>query len=444
MRWSSDDQTQGDSAERQGENIRAYCAAKGWRLALMLDDSSVSARDGANLRVSNLATFQREAIAGRWPPGVLVFDEPSRLSRGDEYETMEFVAPLVNRGFSLAFVRADVVLAKRDKAGLMKYFQFATEQSGGHQQNETRIGQVRSECERRRKSLRPLDMETGAPGVVYSARVPLWLVCPKVTGKRQHQRQITLHPERAPVGVQIFEWTADKIGSIRIAQRLNQLAETDPRYKPWGGATRWTANFIQKLTTNRAVLGEFQPHRVEPKPGAVANPNTKHKRKPFLRIADGPAVAGYYPPLITQDLWHRTQEAKAVNQRAPAGRPNRTMVNILAACVGAAFAVARCTCLGGGAKAAATISIAMRRRMVAASTGRITVSTASSAPYSAVGRPASKCCGTIPTSRKPAPAPTPWLPGWTRRSVPWSRPSRASSTSASSCPWRQRTMTGWR
>ncbi len=40
---------------------------------------------------------------------------------------------------------------------------------------------------------------------------------------------------------------------------------------------------IQNLTKNRAVLGYSQAHKVEPRPGAVANPNTKHKRVPLLR-----------------------------------------------------------------------------------------------------------------------------------------------------------------
>jgi DNA invertase Pin-like site-specific DNA recombinase len=317
LRWSNVKQDNTSSEPRQRANISAFATAKGWVVTEWITDAGVSAKDGYNLRHGKIAGFRADVMAGRRPPGILVVEEPDRLTRAKIHVALEFISPLINRGMTIAFANQNIVLGADDDNALISLLQTSMHVDGAEKENTKRRGRVIEEAKLRRAKF--------APGTLYSARVPDWLTAPKVVTKGQHDRAATLHPTRHPRLVEIFEMTASGYGSQRLAKWLN--LQTDKKYAPWRGAA-WTPNVIANLTSNRAVLGEFQSHRVEPRPGSVANMNTKHKRRPLIRIPEGPVRKNTFPVAIKMDLWDRVQAAKSLRAQVKTGRPSRQMVNL--------------------------------------------------------------------------------------------------------------------
>jgi hypothetical protein len=72
---------------------------------------------------------------------------------------------------------------------------------------------------------------------------------------------------------------------------------------------------------NRAVLGEYQPHRwIDGK--SAADGRTR-------RVPDGPALLDYFPAIIDPALFHKAREARAARDKgAGSGRKGRTFTNL--------------------------------------------------------------------------------------------------------------------
>ena len=70
----------------------------------------------------------------------------------------------------------------------------------------------------------------------------------------------------------------------------------------FGRSNGWHGSYIAKILNNKAVIGEFQPH----------------KRDASGRsISDGIAIESYFPAIVEHDLFYRAQTARA--ERDPRG-----------------------------------------------------------------------------------------------------------------------------
>src|SRR4051794_98234 len=96
LRWSTDDQTWGDSERRQTEMARRYCREHGLQLCEQVTDRGVSAFRGAN-RNGELGR-----LLGVVRPGdVLLIEDADRLSRQDWRMAINLVGELVDRGIEV-------------------------------------------------------------------------------------------------------------------------------------------------------------------------------------------------------------------------------------------------------------------------------------------------------------------------------------------------------
>ena len=129
-----------------------------------------------------------------------------------------------------------------------------------------------------------------AEGQPMTARCPAWLRLS--TDRRSYE----LLPERVEIVRQIFADSAAGLGMYSIANRLNKAGE--PAFT---GKNGWHQSYIAKTLNNRAVLGEFQPHRKED----------------GKRIPDGEPIAGYFPAIVSEQLFFQAQNSKL--QRIPGG-----------------------------------------------------------------------------------------------------------------------------
>ena len=81
---------------------------------------------------------------------------------------------------------------------------------------------------------------------------------------------------------------------------------------PIGRADSWHRSYVLKILRNRAVLGEYQPHRGH---GAVG-------RQPI-----GKPIPDYYPAVIEAELFYRVQAALK-SRRLMRGRTGKLVANL--------------------------------------------------------------------------------------------------------------------
>ena len=134
-------------------------------------------------------------------------------------------------------------------------------------------------------------------GIAISNKMPGWLegkIDPSLTrvirSKTKEYRRYTVNKRKAKVVQRIFEMTADGQGKRLIARQLNQK-----KVPTFGRAAHWGQSYVQKILHNRAVLGEYAPH----------------KGRGRHRQPDGEPRLEFYPPIITADLWQGAHRAIA-------------------------------------------------------------------------------------------------------------------------------------
>jgi hypothetical protein len=151
-----------------------------------------------------------------------------------------------------------------------------------------RVGQAWAEKKRRAAEL----------GEKMTAMGPAWL--------RLVEGRWVVIEQAAQTIRRIFRMVTDGFGLSVIVKRLN--AESAPVI---GTAEHWCRSYLSKLTVNRAVVGEHQPH--------VGNGKG---RRP-----DGPPIANYYPPILSEEEWYAARAALA-SRRSKPGRPSKAILNV--------------------------------------------------------------------------------------------------------------------
>jgi hypothetical protein len=148
-------------------------------------------------------------------------------------------------------------------------------------------------------------------GAAESKMLPYWLTTAGIGAP------IEPHPLYAPIVEQIFrEYVAGR-GKGEIAARLQRDGTPCPqRVGSKIRAQFWRHTLIGRTLANRAVVGEFQPMkeiktRITQKTGIRG----ALKRK---RTTDGAPVQGYYPRVISDDLFAQAAQLRT-SKRAHAG-----------------------------------------------------------------------------------------------------------------------------
>jgi Recombinase len=149
-------------------------------------------------------------------------------------------------------------------------------------------------------------------------------------------------PERTDVIKRIFCESADfGIGADAIARRFNKEGLTT-----FGSSNGWYKSYILKILMDRAVLGEFQPHRV-----------TTNGREPV-----GEPLVDYYPKIIDEDLFYRAQTGLGRRRIAGGGRKGLRVSNLFSKVAKCGLCGARMSFVNkGGPNGKALICDAARR-----------------------------------------------------------------------------------
>lgn len=292
LRFSTPEQLKGDSLRRQLEATLAYAAEEGLDLdkQLTFRDLGVSAFSGRNATTGALGAFRRAVEDGVVEPGsYLLVESLDRVSRANPRKALRVLEDIVDNGITLVTMMDRKVYTREtiDEAtgllGVLLVFMRANEESA------TKSKRLSASWVKKRRDAK-------ASGTRMTRTCPAWLE-PATVGEGW-----ALIPDRAEVLRRIFEETAAGQGQHKIAERL-----TREGVPTWNGGKVWHRTYIRKMLDSPAAVGDLVPHVTERQEGGG------RVRRPL----PDERVAGYYPSVVSDELWQRT---RAHLGNAPRGR----------------------------------------------------------------------------------------------------------------------------
>jgi DNA invertase Pin-like site-specific DNA recombinase len=291
LRFSSSKQGDGDSLRRQTVLRDAYCQKHGLILdeTLDLNDLGVSGFTGANAKTGALSRFLRAIEDGLVERGsVLIIENLDRLSREQVLDALHIFRQIVKAGVKVVTLKPEREYTAENIGDDFTILEAIFDMMRAHRESKRKsdLGSAAWTNKRNKIKAKPL-----------TARIPAWL---RVVDGRF--KDIAEHVE---IIRQIFRLAIDGHGQTAIMKRLNAQG------KFIGRVQRWNKSYVAKILTNRAVLGEFQPHTGSP-----------GDRKPI-----GEMIPDYYPRIIPDDDFYRAQNGmQARGQRR--GRTGKNVANL--------------------------------------------------------------------------------------------------------------------
>lgn len=296
IRWSSNQQEEGDSERRQRTSIQNDAAMLGVTIDKWLMDCGLSASTGENIAKGQLGSFLNDVAAGRVPKGsVLYLDEPTRLTRLSPVEAMRIVA---NLGDAKVGVRITSRHQTLSGDSLYELLGFLVESAAGHAFAKEIGRKVHEAWSAKQGEARE------APGKeVLTSNTPYGIAAAGgayTPGKGWSGRHYDPHPEEAPVVVLIFEMIAKGHSPRQVAIHLNEQTKHPSPAASRGkkskrGKQVWRAETIRDIIKDRLYLdGSYQPYRGTSKKG---------------KVPDGPRIVGHYPVFLKDNLWKDAQAA---------------------------------------------------------------------------------------------------------------------------------------
>lgn len=323
IRFSNATQAAGDSYRRQREAAEAYCTQHGLELVDAKEysffDQGRSAYKARHLDdTGELARFLAFVQDGTIPKGsTLLVESLDRLSRERVKDALPRFLDLLNQGINVvtladgrlytsAYNELDLIIS-------------IVQMSRAHEESATKGKRVSAAWRRKQDSARTDSLPIGK-------LCPLWL--------DYTPDGYIPNPERVEVVQRIYKLAQDGYGHRAIAAQLNQSGVPSFSADRKNASGLWANSGIARTLSNRAVLGEYQPHQF-----------IDGKRVPV-----GAPITGFYPPIITEDEFTQLNRLSrlAVSRRllnpvngSMSGKVYRS----------AASAKVRCTSANGGTPA---------------------------------------------------------------------------------------------
>ena len=300
IRMSSEKQLRGDSLRRQLTLSEDYAKEKNLTLVDHIDgtplkDIGVSGFRGVNATKGVLSIFLKALEEGKIDTGsALLIESLDRLSRDDVFNAVGLFHKIISLGIEI------VTLADK---------QSYTAETINSNQGQFFISfgvMFRANEESKMKSQR-LGAAWANKRALASSR-PLTRAAPAWLKFSESTKNFKLIQERADVISTIFDLCINTCGIWSIARHLNEN-----KVPTFGKAKFWYKSYITKIISNRAVIGEFQPHKL------VAGE----------RIPEGEPTQNYFPKVITESVFYQAHAAiskRTINK----GRNGNTFSNLFA------------------------------------------------------------------------------------------------------------------
>ena len=260
IRWSTGEQSQGDSERRQRSRCEAFIKAHGWTLVDTLIEDGNSAFRGANHAPGSvLGKLEARVDAGEFDePIVIVADKLHRFSRQNARVTFRWIDRLAQKGLSFA-TQADGRVYNENNLDMVGMIILLVEADAAHQLSKNISDHISQSWLGKREGWQSGD---GSPDTRIA---PDWVsvvgaerVTVKDEDDRRKRRRIMQGGhyelnESVSVIRRIFAMAMDGMGINLIAKTLNLEGVPSPRGSIWMPAN------IGRLLKSRSVLGEYLP-----------------------------------------------------------------------------------------------------------------------------------------------------------------------------------------
>jgi DNA invertase Pin-like site-specific DNA recombinase len=297
-RFSTDEQAEGDSIRRQQNSFVRVCQR--WELQpsnrWTIFDKGLSGFKGEHLsEKAELGRFLRALEAGQVRPDaygrmpVLVWEAVDRMTRLPQLLATDLVKQFVDAGIAIVFDEADLWIDSSTIADKWIILQVLIDQAYQYSRRLSR--RLKSSWQSKRE-------KAVSSGERFGKRRPCWVGWDPETGR------FVLNSGAGAVQF-IFQKTIDGWGQRQI------VGELQKRFPPIGSSGRWNTSFVQKVLSERSVLGERHPHQF--------NPDGE-------RVPVGKPILNYYPAVVDEAMWYRAQAAKERRKRQKG--PNTEFINL--------------------------------------------------------------------------------------------------------------------
>ncbi|EKS9884128.1 recombinase family protein [Burkholderia pyrrocinia] len=312
IRFSTAQQALGDSLRRQVESTEQYCEEHGLTLARAsaYRDLGVSAFRKKNIEAGKLAEFIRAVKSGKVSPGsYLIVEQFDRLSRAEVNVALRLFLDLVDAGIVVVTLADKKVWNKDSVADVGDLITAIIYMSRANDESERKSDRLSAVWEQKKK--RAAD---GTATRIVTSEAPRWLRA------KADKTGFDVVPELAHSVRRVFEMRIDGAGVVAICRRANQerwplpgkmpvkkLGESDEDFGERRQTSgQWHQSLVARILKNRAVLGEYQPRRID----------TEHQG---ARVPVGEPIRGYYPSIVDEATFGRAQ-ATALRRGVRPGR----------------------------------------------------------------------------------------------------------------------------
>jgi DNA invertase Pin-like site-specific DNA recombinase len=299
IRYSSDQQEQGDSVRRQREEILAWVKRNKDRVQLdtSLGDHgfyndqgktgfALTGQQRLNLDDYALGEFMKLCESGRIQPGsYLLVESADRLSRESSVIALNLFTRLLILGVVVVTLTPE--MEYRTDADIGKLITVGVTIDRAHDESRVKNNRGKNAWVAKR---------AGATVQPLTSLIPGWcrLVGAKKVGNRLVGGEIREDIPKANIVKRLFAMAQTGIGCRQIAKQLN--ADGTPVV---GRAKVWTECGVYHILTSPAVIGEFRPHT-----GRTGN---RKKGRAETRKPTGEVISNYYPVIIERGEFFAVQ-----------------------------------------------------------------------------------------------------------------------------------------
>lgn len=296
LRFSTAEQSKGDSHRRQLALAEEYCRQRGLELdrTTTFEDLGVSAFSGKNRRKGALRAFLDAVEEEIIPSGsYLLVESLDRVSREAILDAQATFLQIVNAGIILVTLKGTPKEYSRAtvNANPMDLLVSLLEMIRANEESETKSQRIKADWTRKRTR--------AAAGEAITSLVPAWL--------QRVGKGFEVIEERATIVRRIYDLTLEGHGQHAITGIFNKEG-----VKPFGRAKWWHRSYVRLVLNHPAVVGTFVPHRM-----------VGGRREPLEPILN------YYPAVITQE----TFEAVRALDKAVAGPSTRAIASMFSGLV---------------------------------------------------------------------------------------------------------------
>jgi DNA invertase Pin-like site-specific DNA recombinase len=295
IRFSTMQQQEGESLERQARLARDYAAKHGMDLdeSLTMRDLGVSAFTGKNLARGALGVFVKAVLDKKVPPNCyLLIEDVDRLSRLPVMEALDVFKIIINGGVTVVTLKDEIqYTAEGLRDDWTRIMPVLVSMGRGYDESVRKSDRIRDGWAAKKNKARNDKTPLGA-------LAPAWLVYVPPNEKLGTPARYDVDQSKVDVIELIFKLSIGGKGMVAIAHELHERG-----IPPFGkrGVGSWSGSSLQRLLKNRALLGEYQPSEYIP---YIENGVRKREQKPV-----GRPIEKFYPPVLDEGTFLKATEA---------------------------------------------------------------------------------------------------------------------------------------